>query len=552
MDKNGLRSFGFHSEDQAALATALTPTLATITSLEGEADLSKASAETAARHYLQNAFASDDLPAFTMGSAEETTEFKSLGTEAVPVTNSQTVKFRQFHRDIPVYGSLVTIELDEKNNLLSLNSALGEPGAVDPVAQLSPAEALAVVAEAAGYAGNRLDAVPRIFYYFDSPEERWRLVYFIESVFEYLTENEEANPELAQGISDYIVDAHTGAIVARVPRMHSAAASFEDANDGLGIRRRFGYSTDTVTFRNVMSDPTLNVQTCDFEFKDVGLLNTSLPGGVVATPPPPWNPAGVSAHANASEVAAFMRDVLRRNGFDNQGSKLVSSINCVWRALGSVGTEWRNAAWIGTQMVYGQRNAGGSLRSYAVALDVVAHEVFHGVTQSSSDLQYLGMSGALNESYSDIFGILISNYQESDINKWSWQMGEHLSGTGVPMRDLSDPGKHSQPDHMNDYRQLPLNRAGDYGGVHINSGIHNKAAFLLMTSRDAQSRLLFNPGLLAALFYVALTQHLSRTSTFSDSYRAIGLVAKTILRNDPARDVKLSAIDKAFAAVGIS
>lgn len=120
------------------------------------------------------------------------------------------------------------------------------------------------------------------------------------------------------------------------------------------------------------------------------------------------------------------------------------------------------------------------------------------------------------------------------------------------MRDLSDPRKHNQPDHMNDYRQLPLNRAGDYGGVHVNSGIHNKAAFLVMTSKDGQGRLLFSPGSLAALFYVALTQHLSRTSTFGDSYRAIGLVAKTIFRNDPDRDVKFRAIDGAFAAVGIS
>jgi len=132
--------------------------------------------------------------------------------------------------------------------------------------------------------------------------------------------------------------------------------------------------------------------------------------------PDPWDPAAVSAHANAAEVADFLERVLMRKGIDDEGGPLISSINCVRR---SGAQEWRNAAWISTQMIYGQRLVDGKLRSYAVARDVVAHEIFHGVTENTARLDYFSESGALNESYSDIFGILISNAGNPDVGTWN-------------------------------------------------------------------------------------------------------------------------------------
>jgi bacillolysin/neutral peptidase B len=252
-------------------------------------------------------------------------------------------------------------------------------------------------------------------------------------------------------------------------------------------------------------------------------------------------------------VATFLREVLRRNGIDNLGGPLISSINCVVADDSPDGQEWRNAAWIGTQMVYGQRRVNGKLRSYAVGLDVVGHEMFHGVTDRTARLQYAAQSGALNESYSDIFGVIVSNFEESDLARWNWEMGEDLEGTGIPLRDLSDPAKYRQPAHMQNYRIFPVTRPGDWGGVHINSGIHNKAAHNIMTAKDARGNFLFDSRVLAALFYLALTQRLSRTSLFSDSRRAVDLTARTLFRNDPVdvRNVKLQAISRAFDTVGI-
>ena len=105
-----------------------------------------------------------------------------------------------------------------------------------------------------------------------------------------------------------------------------------------------------------------------------------------------------------------------------------------------------NAFWDGVQMLYGQELVDGKLRSLASALSVVAHELFHGVTGATARLIYLGETGALNESYSDIFGTLIANGARPDIAKWDWEVG-----CGVAIRDMQDPTRRRQPKLMKNF-----------------------------------------------------------------------------------------------------
>ena len=140
-------------------------------------------------------------------------------------------------------------------------------------------------------------------------------------------------------------------------------------------------------------------------------------------------------------VVDFLRKVLLRQGIDDEGEAGLS-INCV-RQPGI--KEWRNAAWYRGQMVYGQRPVGGGRAPSLSARDVVAHEIFHGVTESTARLDYFGETGALNESYSDIFGILIANFGQADVGQWDWKIGEELDGSGLPLRDLSDPPSAVSP-----------------------------------------------------------------------------------------------------------
>ncbi len=554
MRKNGLRTFAFHRDESAAapaVAAAMAPRGGGITAGPAE-DLATMEPERAAQQLLQNALRSDQLPGFAADEVDGGgAEFKSVGHRNLLLTNSQTVKFRQFYRKIPVYGSLVTVEMDARNRLLSINSALGAPAGVDPVAQVSPAAAIETVRAAAGYAtGEPLDAQPRLSYYFDA-EGTWRLVYIAEDVPQ--RGGGEGDDHHLPQVFDYVVDAHGGELVAALPRSQTnepevaAPPLFteDEAPDGLAVARRFRCS-DVAPLGRCLADPSLNVHTYDFAFRSVDSDLPQLPGSYVAlAAPDPWNPAAVSAHANASEVVDFLRKVLLRQGIDDQGGRLVSSINCA-RQPGV--KEWRNAAWYRGQMLYGQRQVNGGLRSYAVARDVVAHEIFHGVTESTARLDYIGESGALNESYSDIFGILIANFGQPDVAQWDWKIGEELDGTGLPLRDLSDPPACGQPGHMRDYRDL--GEDVDHGGVHTNSGIHNKAAFNLLTATRNGVPVL-DPATVAKLFYLTLTEQLSRTSGFSDSRRGLEIVARSLFRVDPDRTARMETIAQAFDDVGI-
>src|SRR3712207_6543084 len=102
---------------------------------------------------------------------------------------------------------------------------------------------------------------------------------------------------------------------------------------------------------------------------------------------------------------------------------------------------------------------------------------------------------------------------------------------------------------MRDYRHMPENK--DKGGVHTNSGIHNKVAHNILTARSSGGGFLFNAREVAALFYLTLSQQLAATSVFSDSRRGAEVVARTLFRNDANRDEKVQAVADGFERVGI-
>jgi Zn-dependent metalloprotease len=559
---NGLTTFSMHASDESSSGVVEQlqqerPPYRGVASDVGERE-SDLDPETAARRFLEQALASEAVPSLLTPVANGVaSDFKTIGTETIPLTNTRTVKFRQTVNDIPVYGSLVTVEIDDTNNLVSIDTALGEPEGVDPIATVSPAEARAAAATAPdGYAPKLNGVVPRLNYYFDGARSRWRLVYILQDVPVTLDRTAEAESDQQSPLEpprfiDYVVDAHDGQVVTLLPRTPSMAADEEQtAADSFGVDRTFLVSRDGQ--RLVLSDPVHNVQTFDFGFGDPAVDGDQLPGDSIANPPV-WTPGAVSAHANAVAVSEFLRRVLMRDNIDGNGGVMQSTINCVVRDDSPGPKQWHNAFWDGRQMVYGQVLRGGELRSLSANVDVVAHEMFHGITDHTSRLEYAFQPGALNESYSDIFGTIVANLGEADPRRWDWLLGENLLVGDKPFRDLSDPTRFGQPAHMDQFRVLPNTRAGDWGGVHVNSGIHNKAAFNMLTAEDEGGMLILSPDEVAAVFYLALTQRLSRTSQFSDSRRHVVASARTLFRNLPADQAsrKVAAVDAAFAAVGI-
>jgi len=192
------------------------------------------------------------------------------------------------------------------------------------------------------------------------------------------------------------------------------------------------------------------------------------------------DPAVNEAFDGSSATATFYRDVLGRNSLDNAGMELVSSVH--------YGVGFDNAFWDGSQMVYGD----GSGRIFQLgaltrAVDVIGHELTHGVTEFTAGLVYSKQSGALNESFSDVFGSLVKQYSlQQTATEANWLIGEGTLVTklGLALRSMKSPGTafsgDRQPAHMKDYVDLPddNNPANDNGGVHINSGIPNRAFYL--------------------------------------------------------------------------
>jgi Zn-dependent metalloprotease len=174
----------------------------------------------------------------------------------------------------------------------------------------------------------------------------------------------------------------------------------------------------------------------------------------------------------------FYRDAYLRNSIDDAGMPLDATVH--------FGVRYDNAFWNGTQMVFGDGD-GKLFNRFTIALDVIGHELTHGVTASEAALNYQGQPGALNESMSDVFGSLIKQRAlNQDADKADWLIGAGLLAKGVKgvaLRSMKAPGtayndrvlgKDPQPRHMKDF----VRTASDNGGVHINSGIPNHAFYL--------------------------------------------------------------------------
>jgi Zn-dependent metalloprotease len=251
-----------------------------------------------------------------------------------------------------------------------------------------------------------------------------------------------------------------------------------------------------------------------------------------------WTNLQVSAHYNGGEAYEYFRQKFNRNSINGSGGNIISIIN----VTDENDNDMDNAFWNGAAIFYG--NGDVAFQPLAKGLDVAGHEMSHGVIQNTANLEYVGQSGALNESYADIFGAMI--------DREDWQLGEdvvNLSAfpTGT-MRDLSNPnnGGNSlgdpgwQPAHMNEFQNLPNTPQGDNGGVHVNSGIPNKAFFLLATAigKDKAEQ----------IYYKALKDYLVKSSQFVDMRNAAEKAAGDLHGTNSA---EVTAVRNAFGGVGI-
>ena len=239
----------------------------------------------------------------------------------------------------------------------------------------------------------------------------------------------------------------------------------------------------------------------------------------------------------------FFKDVFDRNSIDTRGMKLDSTVH--------YGEDYNNAFWNGTQMVYGDGD-GEIFQRFTKSIDVIGHELTHGVTQYEAALEYEGQAGALNESFSDVFGSLVKQYSlKQKADKADWLIGNGLftkKVNGVALRSMKEPGtayndptigKDPQPGHMKDYVEY----SSDNGGVHINSGIPNRAFYLAATELGGYAW-----EKAGKIWYVTLTERLRERSNFQQTANSTYEVAGTLFGKG-SREQK--AVRNAWDKVGI-
>jgi bacillolysin len=424
-----------------------------------------------------------------------------------------------------------------------------------------------MIADKTGVAMAVLETLdkPELTFFHDEKEEQWHLAYFFEDVpaspegfVEGLKSHGlDRSPNQRHPVLDYLVDAHDGQILLYWSSAPTAGPDVPVSCEGVdeyNTRQKFFGRAVNAAGPFELYDPMRGIKTYDFGGQDIS--SGKLPSNPISVDGPKAEfvgmEAAVSAHFHAKRVDDFLRSVLARNGIDNKGMELISCVNCISLQDGP-GPEWKNAAWWQKRMWYGQVKENGRSRSYSRFLDVIAHELAHGITESTANLAYIRQSGALNESFSDIFGIIIKNWDWSksdttggDVANWDWEIGKGLGNKGLPLRDMKDPTRTDDPDHMKKY----VNTSADNGGVHTNSNIHNKAAYNVLTAKDAQDQWMFAPREVAILYYYCLMR-LDRLATFKQVRDLLLSVAKTLFAGNPKQHDKLDAISKCYADVGI-
>ena len=190
------------------------------------------------------------------------------------------------------------------------------------------------------------------------------------------------------------------------------------------------------------------------------------------------NKAGVGIHWATEKTYDFYFEIFSRNSFDDKGSAIVSYAD--WME----GDDQFNAFWAGDFAVYGAGD-GVNVESFGT-IDVVGHEITHGVTRHSANLVYLGESGALNESFSDIFGTAVEFYAEGR-DKGDWLVGEDIFKGSHALRSMENPWEFSDPDTYQGTYWVNVEEENDNGGVHTNSGVQNHWFYLLSEGGEGRN-----------------------------------------------------------------
>jgi thermolysin len=340
----------------------------------------------------------------------------------------------------------------------------------------------------------------------------------------------------------YFIDAHTGALVWSYDNLQTQAATGTGVSLYSGTQAINTFKSGTSYY---MEDNARALGT--FDNRNSAKINSML-GYITsygsmyrfADADNFWDAAtaraGVDAHYGAAKTYDYFLNVHGRNGIDGAGGpRTLASADGSTGLISSIvhfGKAYNNAFWSSTknQMFYG--DGDGTNFSPLVTLDITGHEMQHGITSRTANLTYANESGALNESWSDVFGAMVELYAEGQETPTTWWIGEDANTPGVAgdaLRYMDTPHKagnygyttNDDPDHYSER----YTGTGDSGGVHINSGIPNHV-FYLLAKGGTHAHIVGAPvtGIgadkAAKIWYKALTTYMTSSTNFTGARTA--------------------------------
>jgi bacillolysin len=420
-------------------------------------------------------------------------------------------KYQQLYKGIPVEGAQVTLHYQD-NAPTMITGYFAEIGQLNVKAQVQNEAALnraKTKVNAKVYAWESGHSM-----HMDMEEPEGELVVFTDN-------NGFVQPKLAYKIdvyaleplyrADVFVDATNGDILFENPRIHDAdvAATGTSSYNG-NVSFTADQNGTTYRLRQVAD----GIETFDLN-NGTNYSNATdvISNSINFTS----DPTAIQAHWGAEQTHGYFQQKHNRNSYNGSGAVIRSYVHY---ASGYV-----NAFWDGSRMTYG--DGDGVNYGPLVSLDIVGHEIAHGVTEYSANLVYQRESGALNESFSDIFGEAIENYATGSNN---WQMGTDIGigGSGA-IRSMNNPNAFGDPDtYGGSYWKTPNcgtpSQSNDYCGVHSNSGVQNKWFYILSQGESGTNDIGSNYNVsaigidkAATIAYRNLTVYLSTNSTFADA-----------------------------------
>ncbi|MDQ3373685.1 MAG: M4 family metallopeptidase, partial [Acidobacteriota bacterium] len=424
-------------------------------------------------------------------------------------------RFQQTVDDIPVWEGEAIVHLNPDGEVATVTDDLKEALTVNTQPNFSDKDALKI-AKSLYKDSKHLTKEPQIDMWIFRGEDRDHLTYRVQM------HREDGTDETAMPV--IFVDAQTGEKVFEYDNLQTASgASLYSGTVNI--------TTDVVGSTYYMEDTIRKMGTFNFNNGTTTAARYTDTNDI-------WDStaqkAGVDAHYGAAITYDYYKNVHGRSGIDgNSGPGSVTSADGTTSLVSSrvhYSTNYNNAYWNGTAMTYG--DGDGSQFTPLVTLDICGHEMTHGVTERTANLTYSGESGALNESMSDVFGAMVElRARGGTITADTWKIGEQAytpSTAGDALRYMDNPhaksgGGYTADDDPDHYAER-YTGTSDNGGVHINSGIGNKAFYMVAAGgthhRSGVTVTAIGTSAAEKIWYRALTVYMTSSTNFSGARTA--------------------------------